>query len=106
MTPLLLNEAFVAKIMIKNFFPSRGEHIRTYISESKCAWWQKTIYEQTHIHTHETTGIIIKRNALRVYKQICNGEYTKYFTRGRHQLKMAAPDEVSKKRSNFRIRQF
>ena len=36
-------------------------------------------------------------------KQTCNGEYTK---RSRHQLKMAAPAEVSKRRSNFRIRQF
>ena len=39
-------------------------------------------------------------------KQTCNGEYTKHCTRSRHQLKMAAPAEVSKKRSNFRIRQF
>ena len=41
-------------------------------------------------------------------KQTCNGEYTKHCTRCRHQLKMAAPAEVhvSKKRSNFRIRQF
>ena len=38
--------------------------------------------------------------------QTCNGEYTKYCTRSRHQLKMAAPSEVSKRRSNFRIRQF
>ena len=38
--------------------------------------------------------------------QTCNGEYTKYCTRSRHQLKMAAPAEVSKRRSNFRIRQF
>ena len=39
-------------------------------------------------------------------KQTCNGEYTKHCTRSRHQLKMAAPAEVSKRRSNFRIRQF
>ena len=38
-------------------------------------------------------------------KQTCNGEYTKHCTRSRHQLKMAAPAEVSGKRSNFRIRQ-
>ena len=38
--------------------------------------------------------------------QTCNGEYTKHCTRSRHQLKMAAPAEVSKRRSNFRIRQF
>ena len=30
----------------------------------------------------------------------------KHCTRSRHQLKMAAPAEVSEKRSNFRIRQF
>ena len=39
-------------------------------------------------------------------KQTCNREYTKHSTRSRHQLKMAAPAEVSEKRSNFRIRQF
>ena len=39
-------------------------------------------------------------------KQTCNGEYTKHCTRSRHQLKMAAPAEVSEKRSTFRIRQF
>ena len=38
--------------------------------------------------------------------QTCNGEYTKHCTRSRHQLKMVAPAEVSKRRSNFRIRQF
>ena len=37
--------------------------------------------------------------------QTRNGEYTKHCTRSRHQLKMAAPAEVSKRRSNFRIRQ-
>ena len=39
-------------------------------------------------------------------KQTCNGEYTKHCTRSRHQLKMATPAEVSKRRSNFRIKQF
>ena len=38
-------------------------------------------------------------------KKTCNGEYTKHCTRSRHQLKMAAPAEVSEKHSNFRIRQ-
>ena len=38
------------------------------------------------------------------HKQTCNGEYTKHCTQSRNQLKLAA--EVSKKRSNFRIRQF
>ena len=40
------------------------------------------------------------------HKQTCNGEYTKHCTRSRYQLKMAAPAEVSEKRSNFQIRQF
>ena len=39
-------------------------------------------------------------------KQTCNGENTKHCMRSRHQLKMAAPAEVSKRHSNFRIRQF
>ena len=39
-------------------------------------------------------------------KQTCNGEYTKHCTRCRHQLKMVAPAEVSKKCSNFQIRQY
>ena len=38
--------------------------------------------------------------------QTCKGEYTKHCTWRRHQLKMATPAEVSKRRSNFRIRQF
>ena len=38
--------------------------------------------------------------------QTCNREYTKHCTWSRHQLKMAAPAEVSKRCSNFRIRQF
>ena len=29
-------------------FLCRGEHVRTYISGSRCAWWQKTT--DTHIH--------------------------------------------------------
>ena len=36
-------------------------------------------------------------------KQTCNGGYTKHCM---SQIKMAAPAEVSEKRSNFRIRQF
>ena len=39
-------------------------------------------------------------------KQTCNGEYTKHCMRSWHQLKMADPAEVSKTRSNFRMRQF
>ena len=49
----------------------------------------------------------LKLNAmLFTRKQRCNGEYTKHCTRSKHQLKMAAPADVSKKRSNFQIRQF
>ena len=32
------------------FFPCRGEHVRTYISGSRCAWWQKTTNRYTHTH--------------------------------------------------------
>ena len=30
--------------------PCRGEHIRTYISGSRCTWWQKTTNRHTHKH--------------------------------------------------------
>ena len=50
---------------------------------------------------------VLKQNrSCFTHNQRCNGEYTKHCTRSRHQLKMAAPAEVSEKRSNFRIRQF
>ena len=41
----------------KKVFPCRGEHVRTYISGSRCAWWQKTTnrHTNTHIHTHTHT---------------------------------------------------
>ena len=38
--------------------------------------------------------------------QTCNGEYTKHCMWSRHQLKMASPAEMRKRRSNFQIRQF
>ena len=41
-----------------------------------------------------------------MHKQTCNGEYTKHSTRSRHQLKLAIPADVSKKRSTFRVREF
>ena len=31
-------------------FPCRGEQICTYISGSRCTWWQKTMNQ--HIYTH------------------------------------------------------
>ena len=38
-----------------------GEHVHTctYISGSRCAWWQKTMNRQTHTHTytHGTTTV-------------------------------------------------
>ena len=50
--------------------------------------------------------VLMQNRSCFTRKQTCNGEYTKHCTRSRHQLKMAAPAEVSEKRSNFRIRQF
>ena len=35
----------------KRFFPCRGEHVRTYVSGSRCAWWQKTTNRHTYTHT-------------------------------------------------------
>ena len=45
----------------KSFFPCHGEHVYTYISESRCAWWQETMNRHTHtvIHTHRTTTVIL-----------------------------------------------
>ena len=42
------DEAFLVKIMIIKVFPCRVEHICTYISGSRCAWWQKTTNRHTH----------------------------------------------------------
>ena len=50
--------------------------------------------------------VLMQNRSCFTRKQTCNGEYTKHCTRSRHQLKMATPAEVSKRRSNFRIRQF
>ena len=40
-------------------FPCRGEHVHTYISGTRCMWWQKTTNRQTdtdtHTHTHTYT---------------------------------------------------
>ena len=50
--------------------------------------------------------VLMQNRSCFTREQTCNGEYTKHCTRSRHQLKMAAPAEVSEKCSNFRIRQF
>ena len=50
--------------------------------------------------------VLMQNRSFFTRKQTCNGEYTKHCTRSRHQLKMAAPAEVSEKRSNFRLKQF
>ena len=86
-------------------------------------------YEQAHTRTHTRDNhsndnnnynklfealkliciiytVLMENRSFFTCKQTCNGEYTKHCTRSRHQLKMAAPAEVSKRRSNFRIRQF
>ena len=46
---------------IKKRFLCRGEHVRTYISGSRCTWRQKTTNMHTHTHTHarETTTVTI-----------------------------------------------
>ena len=84
-------------------------------------------YEQAHTHTRDNHSndnnnynklfkalkliriiytVLMQNRSCFTRKQTCNGKYTKHCTRSRHQLKMAAPAEVSKRRSNFRIRQF
>ena len=84
-------------------------------------------YEQAHTHTRDNHSndnnnynklfealkliriiytVLMQNRSCFTRKQTCNGEYTKHCTRSRHQLKMAAPAEVSEKCSNFRIRQF
>ena len=47
--------------------------------------------------------VLTQNRSCFTHKQTCNGEYTKHCTRSRHQLKMAAPAEVSEKRSNFKL---
>ena len=41
----------------KSFFRVAG-YVRTYISGSRCAWWQKTTNTHTHTHTHTHTYTI------------------------------------------------
>ena len=84
-------------------------------------------YEQAHIHMRDNHSnnnnnyyklfeamklihiiytVLMQNRSCFMRKQTCNGEYTKHCTQSRHQLKMAAPAQVSKRHSNFRIRQF
>ena len=68
---------------------------------------QRTVYIYVcKTAQHEAHVLFWNNTQCFTRKQTCNGEYTKHCTRSRHQLKMAAPAEVSEKRSNFRIRQF
>ena len=61
MMPYPLNEAFLTKITIIKVFPCRGEHVLTYISGSRRAWWQKTTNRHTHTHTGQLQqGLIIQ----------------------------------------------
>ena len=41
-------------------FSCRGEHVHTYISGSRCTWWQKTANRYTYTHGTTTVMIIIK----------------------------------------------
>ena len=131
MTPWLLDGAFSANkitiIIYKRVFRAA---VNTYVSLPifRCldARGGKN-YEQAHTHTrgnHSNENnnyyklfealkliriiytVLMQNRSCSMRKQTCNGEYTKYCTRSRHQLKMAAPAEVSEKRSNFQIRQF
>ena len=45
--------------------------------------------------------VLMQNRSCFTRKQTCNGEYTKHCTRSRHQLKMAAPAEVSKDALTF-----
>ena len=49
------------------FSENRGEPVHTYISGSRCAWWQKTMNRQTdtHTNTHGTTTVTLTAHALR-----------------------------------------
>ena len=93
---------------------ARVHDVRTYIY---IYIYIKNIYiYMTKIFPHCTISVglapladytaLMQNRSCYMRKQTCNGEYTKHCTRSRHQLKMAAPAEVSEKRSNFRIRQF
>ena len=68
MTPAVASEQSIFSknndYNILNSFPCCGEYVRTYISGSRCMWWQKTMNRHTHTHTHTrgttTVTIIIK----------------------------------------------
>ena len=45
--------------------------------------------------------VLMQNRSCFTRQQTCNGEYTKYCTRSRHQLNMAAPAEVSEKTLTF-----
>ena len=53
----------------KRFFPCRVEHIRIYISGSRCAWWQKTTKRHTHIiiHTHDNYSNRMRADYYNIY---------------------------------------
>ena len=42
--------SILAKIPIIKVFPCHDEHVRTYISGSRYAWWQKTTNRHTDTH--------------------------------------------------------
>ena len=45
-------------------FPCRGKQVRTYISRSRCTWWQKTTNRHTYIHIRGTTTVYNDNNTL------------------------------------------
>ena len=89
-------------------------HVHTYThdnySNPRCAHAHRGLINYIRITVAHIIRIIytvlMQNRSCFTRKQTCNGEYTKHCTWSRHQLKMAAPAEVSERRSNFRIRQF
>ena len=83
MMPSLLIQAFFIENHDCKRFSCRGEHVHTYISGSRCAWWQKTTNRHTHTHTrdnysnprcaHVRRGLIMHLGKLASYR-ILEGE--------------------------------
>ena len=55
----------LAKITIINVFPCSGEHVRTYISGSRCAWWQKTTNRHKKKKAKQSVPLPLSGHAIR-----------------------------------------
>ena len=51
-------------------FSCLGEHVRTYISGSRCTRWQKTTNRHTHTHTCRTATVTITARAIRQTRRL------------------------------------